>query len=198
MSGSTLKEWLAGIGRTTLGIVGSLIMSCSAFVITYAAVELSAPGLQVAEGLLWGSVVAASILVVMGGLLAWKAVKGGGRRRERRRLNQRQEALLEQARHHDGLVTVAEAALKSRYTVDEIREQLEAFVDSGVAEPGVSQRGREVYVFPEFTDDTDRLTARTPLEDELEVELEGLEAVEQTEDVERETVRAARDVDDDE
>ncbi len=164
---SRLMEWLENIGRMTLGTVGVLIASISAFFITYAAVELTAPGFQIGA-VLYGLLTAAMIFALAGGALFWRAMKGASQYREQRRQENRQQTILEKAEQLGGRVTVAEMALNLSYTVDEVREQLEAFVDEGIAEPGVSDAGREVYLFPEFLDEDDKMTARDPMSKEFE------------------------------
>jgi hypothetical protein len=162
-----LLEWLGDIGRMTLGVIGMLVAATSAFFITYAAVELTAPGFQWGA-VLYGLLVAATLFALTGGALLWRAMQGAGAHREERRRKYRQQDVLELAEELGGRVTVAEMALKLSYTVDEVREQLEAFVDEGIAEPGVSDSGREVYLFPEFWDENDKMTAEDPMKREFD------------------------------
>lgn len=191
MNMSRISDWLAGVGRMTLGIVGALVMAISAFFVTFAVMMLMAFGGFTSA--MSAIAVSATILVVMGAMIAWRGMQNVGEKHQEYRHKDRQHEILDLAKKHNGHVTVPELALTSRYTVDEVREQLDEFVDKGIAEPGVSERGRQVYVFPEFRGDGDQKTARMPLEDEfddLEVELGDLDVGEEREEREEKKVKA--------
>jgi membrane protein implicated in regulation of membrane protease activity len=170
-----LSDWIANLGRMTIGLVGAALMALSTFVLTFVGVELSAVGLQFWGPLLWAMAASATIFMAVGIVLAWRGVSASDESRSAHRRRNLQQDVLDLAESLGGEVTVPEVALRSRYTVEEVREQLNAFVDEGVAEPGVSDSGRDVYIFPEFRNPDDRRTATAPLEDELEVELSGLD-----------------------
>jgi hypothetical protein len=84
----------------------------------------------------------------------------------------RQRGVLRTAQKYDGRLTLAEISLETRLEVDEARQILDKFELHGVAELQISDGGQEVYVFPAFSDDgRDKLTARSPLDEDAEVEL---------------------------
>jgi membrane protein implicated in regulation of membrane protease activity len=192
-----ISDWIANLGRMTIGLLGAALMALSTFVLTFVGVELSAVGLQFWGPLLWAMASSATIFLVVGMVLAWRGAALSEESRSSHRRRNLQQDVLDWAESLGGEVTVPEVALRSRYTVEEVRDQLNAFVDEGVAEPGVSESGRDVYIFPEFRDPDDRRTATAPLEDDLEVELSGLgEASSDAEfaehEVEREKERVVR------
>lgn len=165
-----MRELLAKLeelGRVTLGIVGIVVLGMSAFIVTWAGVELSAPGFQ-PGALLVAAAVSGAIFALTGLLLFWRAMSGGHQRREARRQERRQQDLLDAAETAGGRVTVAELALRTAYSLDDVNEQLEEFVDDGIAEIGVSDRGREVYIFPEFEEKRDKMTAEDPMRTSVE------------------------------
>lgn len=84
----------------------------------------------------------------------------------------RQRGVLRTARKYEGRVTLAEITLETRLDVAEARKLLDEFELHGIAELQISDNGQEVYVFPAFTDGgRDKLTARSPLDEDAEVEL---------------------------
>lgn len=84
----------------------------------------------------------------------------------------RQRGVLRTARKYEGRVTLAEISLETRLDVSEARQILDEFELHGIAELQISDGGQEVYVFPAFTDGgRDKLTARSPLDEDAEVEL---------------------------
>lgn len=185
---------LEEIGRVTLGVVGIVVLAVSAFVVTWAGVELTAPGFQ-PGALLVAAAVSGSIFALTGLLLFWRAMVAGGTRAERRD-RKRQQDLLDAAEARGGRVTVAELALHTSYSVDEVGEQLETFVDEGIAEIGVSDRGREVFMFPEFEEKEDKLTADDPLRTEVEAAFDEFDVADGEEATQRERREVERVVDD--
>lgn len=188
-----MRELLAKleeIGRATLGIVGILVLSISSFVVTWAGVELTAPGFQ-PGALLIAAAVSASLFALTGLVLFWRGMVAGGSPEERLD-RRRQQDLLDAAKQRGGRVTVAELALHTSYSVDEVGEQLDAFVDEGIAEIGVSDRGREVFMFPEFEQEDDKLTADDPLRTEVEAVFDDFDRDESEEQLRREVREVER------
>jgi hypothetical protein len=84
----------------------------------------------------------------------------------------RQRGVLRTAQKYQGRLTLAEISLETRLDVDEARAILDKFEMQGIAELQISDAGQEVYVFAAFSDDgQDKLTARSPLDEDAEVEL---------------------------
>jgi hypothetical protein len=159
---SELTEYLKTAGWLSVGTLAVVLLTISSFLLTFSIVELSSPAVELGRSFLWGVVVSATVVAVTGTSLFIKALQGTSTQADQLE-KQRRKRLLDRTRELGGQVTIAQLALETRYTLEDVRDDLDKMAKSGVAELDIDDEGKEIYRFPEF-DDTDR--------DQLAVEIE--------------------------
>jgi hypothetical protein len=158
--------------RGVMGVGGFVLFAAAAAFAVYSIYALITVGfaLGTLAALLVVSIAAIAGLAMM--RASFRARSDDAAEEAGPRDSSRQRGVLRTAQKYNGRLTLAEVTLETRLDVTEARQLLDNFELQGVAEMQISDAGQEVYVFPAFTDDgRDKLTAKSPLDEDAEVEL---------------------------